>query len=197
MTHKKEWVHWIWLWWLFLIFAVACNSEGLSGPFKKLLAEAKMEFTAPQGFQPLPPEANPLLSYEHGMRSEDGKLEVRYAIRPTSQAKINYSDPPNSAQEPGQLFNMLASLAEQLASGGETPRREYTPEQAKELFNADGAAAAVFDVNRLFSKDHSQGLLVAIHKNNQADAYMVFLFNSYPEVKQRIHTTLPSLRFSN
>ena len=92
---------------------------------------------------------------------------------------------------------LFASLVEQLSSGGDTPRREYTGEQAKELFNADWAAAAVFDVSQQLSLDYTQGLLVAIHKNDQADAYMVYLFNSYPEVKQRIHTTLPSLRFNN
>ena len=109
--------------------------------------------------------------------------------------KIDYSNPHNSAPEPDHLFNMLfASLAEQLPSGGNTPRREYTTEQAKELFNADWAAA-VFDASQQLTKDDKQGLLVAVHKNGKADAYTVFLFNSYPEVKQRINTTLPSLQF--
>jgi hypothetical protein len=57
--------------------------------------------------------------------------------------------------------------------------------------------AAVFDVSQQLSKDYQQGLLVALHKNGKADAYMVFLFNSYPDVKQRINTTLPSLQFKN
>jgi len=183
---------------LILAVATGCSKSTVSRPFQKLLDEAQLVFTAPQGFQPLPPVANPLLPYEHAIRAEDGKLEVRYAIRPLSRVKIDYSDPHNSAPEPNHLFNMLfASLAEQLASGGDTPRREYTSEQAKDLFNADWAAAAVFDVSQQFSQDYTQGLLVAIHKNGQADAYMIYLFNTYPEVKQRIHTTLPSLQFSN
>lgn len=198
MTLKLKWAHSWWLCCLILMVAVGCNNRTVSKPFQQRLSEAGLTFTAPQGFKPLPPVANPLLAYEHAIRSQDGKLEARYAIRPLSRVKIDYSDPHNSAPEPNHLFNMLfASLVEQLSSGGDTPRREYTDEQAKELFNADWAAAAVFDVSQQLSQDYTQGLLVAIHKNDQADAYMVYLFNSYPDVKQRIHTTLPSLRFNN
>ena len=198
MTLKRKWAHAGWLCCLILIVAVGCNDKTLSEPFQQRLSEAGLIFTQPQGFKQLPPVANPLLPYEHAIRSQDGKLETRYAIRPLSRVTIDYSDPHNSAPEPNHLFNMLfASLVEQLSSGGNTPRREYSGEQAKELFNADWAAAAVFDVSQQLSLDYTQGLLVAIHKNDQADAYMVYLFNSYPEVKQRIHTTLPSLRFNN
>ena len=197
MVLKFKWAHMIWMWSLILTVAVGCNKGTLSESFQKLLLEAELIYTAPQGFKSLSAVANPLLPYEHAIRTEDAKLEVRYAIRPLSRVKIDYSDPHNSAPEPNHLFNMLfASLAEQLASGGDTPRREYTREQAKEMFNADWAAAAVFDVSQQFSQEYAQGLLVAIHKNGRADAYMVYLFNSYPEVKQRIHTTLPSLQFS-
>ena len=198
MVLYSKWAHLITVSCLALTVVVGCNKDIQVEPFQILLDEGKLVFTAPQGFQTLPPAANPLLPYEHAMRSEDGKLEVRYAIRPLSRVKIDYSDPHNSAPEPNHLFNMLfASLTEQLASGGDTPRREYTAQQAKELFNADWAAAAVFDVSHQFSQHYSQGLLVAIHKNSRADAYMVYLFNTYPEVKQRINTTLPSLKFSN
>ena len=197
MHFKFKWALLFGTWCLILVVAVACNKTSMSEPFLKLLKEADLIFSPPQGFKPQRPVANPLLPYEHAIRSEDGKLEVRYAIRPLARVKIDYSDPHNSAPEPNHLFNMLfASLAEQLASGGDTPRREYTSEQAQKLFNADWAAAAVFDASQQLSEEYKQGLLVAIHKNDRADAYMVYLFNTYPDVKQRINKTLPSLRFS-
>lgn len=187
----------VWMCCLILVSATGCNNNTASDPFQHLLSEAGLSYSAPQDFIPLSPAANPVLPYEHAIRTKDEKLEVRYAIRPLNRVKIDYSDPHNSAPEPNHLFNMLfASLTEQLASGGNTPRREYTLEQAKQLFNADWAAAAVFDVSQQFAEDYTQGLLVAIHKNGRADAYMVYLFNTYPEVKQRINTTLPSLRFN-
>ena len=198
MAFKPQGLHWIGLGWLILTVALACSGEGLSGSFQQLLGESQLEFTTPEGFQPLSPMANPVLPYEHAIRTDDAKLEVRYAIRPLGRVKTHSDDSHNSAPEPNLRFNRLfASLAEQLASGGDTPRREYNREQAKELFNADWAAAAVFDVNPQFCPDYRQGLLVAIHKNGRADAYMVYLFNTYPEVKQRVHTTLSALKFSN
>jgi len=183
---------------LILVIATGCNNNTASDPFQELLSEAGLSYSAPQEFISLAPAGNPVLPYEHAIRAKDGKLEVRYAIRPLNRVKIDYSDPHNSAPEPNHLFNMLfASLTEQLASGGDTPRREYTLEQAKELFNADWAAAAVFDVSQQFAENYTQGILVAIHKNGRADAYMVYLFNTYPEVKQRINASLPSLKFND
>ena len=112
---------------LILVSATGCNNNTASDPFQHLLSEAGLSYSAPRDFTPLAPAANPVLPYEHAIRTKDEKLEVRYAIRPLNRVKIDYSDPHNSAPEPNHLFNMLfASLTEQLASGGNTPRREYT-----------------------------------------------------------------------
>ena len=106
MTLKRKWAHAGWLCCLILIVAVGCNDKTLSEPFQQRLSEAGLIFTQPQGFKQLPPVANPLLPYEHAIRSQDGKLETRYAIRPLSRVTIDYSDPHNSAPEPNHLFNM-------------------------------------------------------------------------------------------
>lgn len=197
LVQFKQW-HSSWMILVVSLVVIGCSKSTVPDPFQTLLTEAELTFIAPQDFQALPPAANVLLPYEHAIRSTDGKLEVRYAIRPLGRVKIDYNDPHNSAPEPNHLFNMLfVSLAEQMARGGDSPRREYSNEQAQKLFNADWAAAAVFDVSQQLSSDYAQGLLVALHKNDKADAYMIFLFNSYPDVKERIDKTLPSLQFMN
>lgn len=68
---------------------------------------------------------------------------------------------------------------------------------APDLFNADWAAAAVFDVNEEFSYRFDQGLLIAMHKTGKADAYVVFLFDDYAEVKSSIKENMVALRFAN
>lgn len=174
------------------------NTQPSDTAFRQLLQEAGMQYSRPQDFESLLPAANPLLPYEYAARSNDGRLEIRYAVRPLARIKIEYDDPHTSAPEPNHMFNMLfASLAEQLAHGGDAPRREYTPQQAKALFNADWAAGSIFDASNELSDDYSQGLLIAIHKNGKADAYMLYLFNDYPEVKELINSTLSSLKFSS
>ena len=80
---------------------------------------------------------------------------------------------------------MFESLATRLSGGRHAPSNAYPPDQAREKFNADWAAAAVFDTVEDFATDHKQGLLVAIHRNKVSDAYLVFLFDDYPAVKEQ------------
>ena len=59
----------------------------------------------------------------------------------------------------------------------------------------DWAAIAVMDVNRDFSTEYEQLLLLALHKNNASDAYVIILFDDYAAVKPEINSLLASLRF--
>ncbi len=57
------------------------------------------------------------------------------------------------------------------------------------------ADAAVFDMSARFNARHKQALVVAMHKNQLADAYSIFLFNDYEQAKQLINEHLDSLSF--
>jgi len=164
--------------------------------FEKLIEESSLSFMTPRGFADITPEDNPVLSYERALRHDSGKVEIRYIIRPLGRLTIDYSDPHNAAPEPNHLFPLLfESLTNELSSGGNTPNKAYPESQARELFNADWAAAAVFDVNPDFSDAYSQALLIAIHKNGQEDAYTVFLYDDYSKTKDIIQDALSTLSF--
>jgi hypothetical protein len=90
---------------------------------------------------------------------------------------------------------MFESLSLSLSGGSHTPSKEYPVQMAQEVFNADWAAAAMFDVKSEFETEYKQGLLLAIHKSKTSDAYSVFLFNDYEAVKPRINANLAALRF--
>jgi hypothetical protein len=64
------------------------------------------------------------------------------------------------------------------------------------MFNADWAAAAVFDVEPDFTREYAGGLMLAMHKNRIADAYVIYLFNDYQAAKSRINENLTTLVFS-
>lgn len=165
--------------------------------FEKLIKESRLSFMSPRGFADVAPEDNPVLNYEHALRHDSGKVEIRYIIRPLGRISIDYSDPHNAAPEPNHLFPLLfESLTNELSKGGNTPNKAYPESQARELFNADWAAAAVFDVNPDFSDAYSQALLIAIHKNGQADAYTVFLYDDYSKTKDIIQDALSTLSFT-
>ncbi|KAG1661923.1 DnaJ subfamily C member 3 [Nymphon striatum] len=81
-----------------------------------------------------------VMPYEKRILSDDGELEVRYAIRPLNRIEIAYDDPHNSAPHPNDLFEMLfRTLTETLAGGTHVISRAYTVDQAKEYFNAGWA----------------------------------------------------------
>ena len=172
------------------------SAPGATITFEDLLDEASMTFSAPEDFSIVPLAPNPIMNYEKALRRDDAAMEIRYAIRPIARATVEYEDPHNAAPDPNHLYAMMfRTLVDALAAGGDTPLREYPADQAREKFNADWAAAAVFDVDAGFSTAYKQGLLIAMHKNEKADAYEIFLFDDYTVVKAEINANLGSLRF--
>ena len=168
-----------------------------ASPFDNLLKETSIEFKKPDNFKIIPIQVNELFLYEYAIRENKGKLEIRYAIRPIARMKIDYKDPHNAAPEPNHLFPLLFDNAiQRIAQDGHNPRMEYSPQQSKEKFNSDWASASAFDVKPEFSDSYKQGLLLAMHKSTKADAYAIFLFNDYHQVKELIDQNLTNLKFS-
>lgn len=164
--------------------------------FAALLEEAELDFHRPDGFVDVPAASTPVMDWEHALRSSDGQLEIRLAIRPLKRMQIDYDDPHGAVPDPNHIFPLVfESMASRLAGGGHAPSNPYPPEQAREHFNADWAAAAVFDTTADFATEHSQGLLVAIHRNTVSDAYLVFLFDDYAAVRERLNGVLGTLVF--
>jgi len=182
-----------------LILGLVAGFAGAADPvsFTGLLQEAGLQLHTPAGFRELAIEDDPLLPYEKRLLSPDGGLEVRYAIRPLDRIEIDYHDPHSSAPAPNDIFEMLfRSLSESLALGSHTLSRAYLPPDAHKQFNAGWAAVAVFDLEPVVSKAFHQGMLIAIHQNDKADAYTLFLTNDLKGQKGPIQALSNSLRFS-
>ena len=153
-------------------------------------------FNKPESFNKTELVANRVFHYEHALRHDSGQLEIRYIIRPLQRISIDYNDPHNATPEPNHLFPLLfESIVTELSQGSNRPYREYPKPQAQQLFNAGWAAASAFDVNPEFCNKYTQALLIGIHKDKQADADTVFLYNEYEQVKEMIKTSLSSLSF--
>lgn len=181
---------------IFLLCSVPLGAAKNSLDFSALLQESGLSITKIPGFREIPPAQDEVLSYEYALRHVNEQVEIRYSIRPIKRIKVDYEDPHNNAPEPNHLFNMMfETIVEQLSDGGHSPRKEYPTEQSQQRFNAGWAAAAVFDVNERYSTDYRQALMLTLHKNNHADAYVVFLYNDYEKVKEIINDSMSALRF--
>ena len=179
-----------------LLASAACSAEAEADLFAQLLQEGGLEFKQPLAFKTLLVEDDYLLPYEKRLLSADGKLEVRYAIRPLERIEIDYDDPHNSAPAPNDLFEMLfRSISEAMATDSHPISQAYLPADAKKEFNAGWASIAVFDIRNETSTRFNQAMLVAIHQNDKADAYTLFLTNDLSQEKSRISALKNSLKF--
>ncbi|BAO45725.1 hypothetical protein [Thiolapillus brandeum] len=166
--------------------------------FQQLLTEGGLEFTPPQELKQVPVAPDYVMPYEARYTTESGDLEVRYAIRPLNRIEIDYSDPHNAAPAPNDLFNMLfRTLTETLAKEHRVVSRSYPPEKAREDYRAGWAAVGVFDVSPDISKRYQEAMLIAIHQNDKADAYILFLTNDLAAEKERIKKLRTSLKFKS
>ena len=57
-------------------------------------------------------------------------------------------------------------------------------------------ALSIFDVDPDFSADFKSAILLAMHKNDRADAYTLFLYNDHEQVKPLINEALSILTFT-
>jgi len=175
---------------------VAIDKEAQQN-FDQLLMESGLRMETPQHYIDIPIEANPVLPYERAIQHESGALEVRFIIRPLSRITIDYTDPHNAAPEPNHLFPLLfESITTQLSAGGDMPSSTFSTSQAESNFNAQWAAATVFDVVPEFSADYRSALLIGMHKNQMADAYTLFLYNDHEQAKSLINAALSTLAFT-
>jgi len=164
--------------------------------FDELLAEASATFTPPVGFKATTPTPFPAFPFDHALEAQDGSIEIHYAIRPIARMEIKYEDPHNSAPNPNHIFPLVFNaLVGQLSAGGYTPSRQFPDATARERFNADWASAAVFDLEPAVSTDHRFGFLMAMHRNNRADVYVLFLYSDPASAKPRIDGLLDHLLF--
>ena len=174
----------------------AWGNDSADALFGGLLEESGMMLTCNDGYVAVPPASNELLSYEKALRTEDGVMEIRFSIRPLARITIDYEDPHNAAPEPEHLFPLLfQSLTDDLSGGMHSPNREFTREQAQQLFNADWAAASTFDVIPEYKADYKHAFMVAMHGVGRADAYTVMLFNNYEMDKDAIQEGMSCLLF--
>jgi hypothetical protein len=175
---------------------VAEEASAVGENFESLLVEGELQFNPPAGYRELPPGRTPMFDYERALRSPDGALEIRIAVRPLKRLRIDYDDPHGATPNPNHIFPLVfESLATRLSGGRHAPSNTYPPDRARAKFNADWAAAAVFDTVEEFDSRHNQGLLLAIHRNKVSDAYVVFLFDDYAAVREGLNTAMQILTF--
>lgn len=180
-------------------FFAACSVQADSQvTFESLMSESGLSFSQPENMKREAPVSFEFFGFDKGFKHNTLDLEIHYAIRPIARMETTSYDAHGAVPEPNHLYTMIfKSLSSNLAEGTRNHRRNYTADLAKELFNAGWASASQFKTSKDIGTKYSSGILLAIHKNNLADAFTLFLFNDAKAVKPFINKYATSLKFKS
>lgn len=172
---------------VFLFFAVHSIAKDslLPEKFANLLETAHMTFNIPKGFVETPIIVNKQMNYDYALTYPGKIFEVRFAIRPLAILTNSYREKVKS-KNPGDIFinpnNLYPSLFNAILlniSDGKLPNMtEFDKTSVKEEFHADWGATTALVPGHEFGQSYKYCMVVSIHKDDCADAYIFFLADS-------------------
>ena len=165
--------------------------------FAELLKESGLEVNIPPDFVEIPVPETEVYAFEKAWRKKDGSMEIRMAIRPISRVVIDYDDPHGSAPDPNDVHSMVfAALLGQLSTQGELPSRDLPPQLARKTFNAEWASIALMGADPAVNTKHKEAMLLGIHKDRMADAFVLFLYDDPVKAKPELNRLLKIIKFT-
>ena len=164
------------------------DKEGVAS----LLNESQVVITIPDGFAQIADYAFCDQAYE----SLTQGMVICVMLRPLSRMQIDYDDPHSSAPNPNQVFPLLfESMLNQLSDYSNQTIQAFELEYAAQHFFADWAQAASFSLKKTMGFPHQDALLIALHKDHVADAYLLVSYNEPQRAKEVFAERSPILRF--
>ena len=188
---------------LLLILLTSFKNDEPVPVFEEKLLQAKMRFEMPKGFQETAIIPNKQMNYEYAIKHNEKNFEVRFALRPLDGLLKSY-DEKESNKKPGDInispnkFYTGALLATAMnISGGKMPKISPFPKEAvKTEFNADWGAITMVEVGKEFGQEYKTCMIVAIHKDNAADAYYFYLANDRQTLEELMQPVFHCLKFN-
>lgn len=186
---------------LFLVLT-SFSSDNLPKTFTDLLDRANLTFQMPTGFEETKTIENRQMNYEYAVKHPKKKFEVRYAIRPLDNLIRDYEEKEKNKKpgdiniHPNKLYSSLLQVTTLNISGGQLPEITVFDKQAvKQEFNADWGATTFVEVGKEFGQKYKYCMIVAIHKDNFADAYFFYLSDSKDGFDELMNPAFHSLKF--
>ena len=188
----------------FLLVLTSFTTEKTTSEFQKKLLEAKMNFEMPQNFKEVPIIANMQMNYDYAIKHVEKDFEVRFALHPLVDRLKDYNEKEKNKQpgeinrSPNKLYQgSFVAIAFNI-SGGKMLKGSSTfpPEAIKAEFNADWGAMTMVEAGKEFGQDYKYCVMVAIHKDDVADAYYFYLANDQQTIKEQMQPVFHSLKFN-
>ena len=175
-----------------LLNASEQKSESV-GSIQTLLEEAGVVVSIPDGFA----LTERFTFCDQAYESAKQDMVMCLMLRPISRMQIDYDDPHSSAPNPNQVFPLLfESMLNQLSDYSDQTIQAFEQEYALQHFYADWAQAASFSLKEAIGLPHKDALLIALHKDHKADAYLLVSYGKPDFAKKTLVSDAPVLRFS-
>lgn len=188
----------------FVVFLSSFTNEKTTSEFQKKLLEAKMSFEMPKDFKETAIIANEQMNYDYAIKHVEKNFEVRFALNPLVDRLKDYNEKEKNKQpseinrSPNKLYQgSFVAIAFNI-SGGKMLKGSSTfpPEAIKAEFNADWGAMTMVETGKEFGQDYKYCVMVAIHKDDSADAYYFYLANDQQTLKENMQPVFHSLKFN-
>lgn len=164
-----------------------------------MLARSKMTFQQSTGVQETPSIANLQIEL---VKYTDKNFEVRYAIRLLDYLLNEYTamqkkqKPGNILLNPNTLCQSLLQVTILNISGGQLPDSiEFDSIVVEKEYNTDSGDTAFVEVGKEFGQNYKYCVIVALYKDDLADAYLFFLSDTKEGFSERMDHAFHSLRF--
>jgi hypothetical protein len=187
----------------FLIILTSFKIDKPTSAFQEKLLRAKMTFVMPKGFQETEIIPNKQMNYDYAMKNVDRNFEVRLAIRPLDELLKSYSEKENNKKpgenqiSPNNFYQGVFIATLMNISGGQKPNGGPFPKEAvKSEFNADWGASSMLEVGKEFGQEYKYCVVVAIHKDDVADAYYFYLANDKETIQELMPSIFHCLKFN-
>lgn len=179
---------------LFLSFLPFCRTTAqrekpeYMDSFKAKLAETQLLIrqVVPQNFRLVPKDPDIPYHYDYALYSEEAGIEIRYIVKSIpalhrEMAEIKKKEPSTVFAKPKKDEHIIHYAVFLMNLGGEGPASSYSkfPDKAvKDEFGADWGSSVAFEMRPGTDKKYRYCNLVALHRDNLADVYILYLSDS-------------------
>lgn len=187
---------------LLSIALISFQERKLPKIFARLLDRGELTLIKPGGLIEVQPIENEQMNYEYALKYPDKNFEIRYAIRPLDIVMKEYNESMKNKKEgeiilhPNKYYSPSMQATVLNISGGQLPNISAFDSQAvKNEFNADWGATTFVELGEEFGQSYKYCLVVALHKDDIADAYIFFVSDTKVDFDKNMQIAFHSLKF--
>lgn len=190
---------------LLLIALTSFTTEKTTSGFQETLQKTKMSFSMPKDFKETTIIPNNHMNYEYAIKHIEKNFEVRFAIRPLGDRMTAFYEKEKNKKtgevnlSPNKSYQASFLAITMNVSGimDKLPRTStFPPEAIKAEFNADWGAMTMVEPRKEFGQDYKYCMIIAIHKDDAADAYYFYLADDQQTLKEQMQAVFHSLKFN-